>query len=142
MAFTFALLVPPAHILAPMAHTMRTGAEHYVYRYNVLCVPVAAVLTLQLSVGVGLLSDVPLNALSASHLRRAGRVGDPLGSPASRASAIVVEQTCTGTGIGRSYWYRDDETRTSKRVPVMSTMSTVGNIMMDILIFRLRASCV
>ena len=71
-----------------MAHTMRTGAEHYVYRYNVLCVPVAAVLTLQLSVGVGLLSDVPLNALSASHLRRAGRVGDPLGSPASRALAI------------------------------------------------------
>ena len=49
MAFTFTLLVPPAHILAPMAHTMRTGAEHYVYRYNVLCVPVAAVLTLQLS---------------------------------------------------------------------------------------------
>ena len=71
-----------------MAHTMRTGAEHYVYRYNVLCVPVAAVLTLQLSVGVGLLSDVPLNALSASHLRRAGRVGDPLGSPASCALAI------------------------------------------------------
>ena len=71
-----------------MAHTMRTGAEHYVYRYNVLCVPVAAVLTLQLSVCGGLVSDVPLNALFASHLRRAGRVGDPLGSPASRALAI------------------------------------------------------
>ena len=61
MAFTFDLLVPPAHILAPMAHTMRTGAEHYVYRYNVLCVPVAAVLTLQLS-GCGVsFSDVPLS---------------------------------------------------------------------------------
>ena len=40
---------------------MRTGAEHYVYRYNVLCVPVAAVLTLQLS-GCGVsFSDVPLS---------------------------------------------------------------------------------
>ena len=89
MAFTLRLISATGPHTSANGSYYASGAVHYVYRYNVLCVPVAAVLTLQLSVCGELVSDVPLNALFATLLRRAGCVGDPLGSPASRALAII-----------------------------------------------------
>ena len=79
-----------------MTHIMRTGTSYYAYRYQLPCTNLYRYIVLttlyvyrysccELVVG-WLFSDIPLNASSASTLRRAGRVG-----PLSRTLLASIE---------------------------------------------------